>query len=170
MARKFITGRELAFIDKINQELIQWVTGQEILYYAIMRDETQIDELYNEAIQKTWSAPVRVNARVLYGNESTISSNLGQDSQYTLEVYFHTKELRDRNVLPREGDVLEFGQIFFEISSVTQPQPVFGQIQDKLMTKCNCVISREGNFKAGGSTDESIDNSHPIENSQHENK
>lgn len=170
MARKFVTSRELAFIDAINFELIQWVTGQEVLYYAISREETQIDDLYNEAVQKTWAPPVRINARVLYGNENTVSTNMGQDSQYSLEVYFHTKELNDRNVIPREGDVVEFGQIFFEISSVTKPQPVFGQIQDKLMTKCNCVISREGAFKAGASTEENVDNSHPIENPTHENK
>lgn len=170
MARKFVTTKELAFIDVINRELIQHVTGQEVVYYAILRDGTQVDDLYNEAVQKTWASPVRITGRVLYGNENVLSTNLGQDSQHSLEVYFHTMELKDRNVNPQEGDVLEFGQVFFEITSVTKPQPVFGQIQDRLMTKCMCVISREGHFKAGGSTEDSVDNSHPVESRVHENE
>lgn len=170
MARKFITEREHAFIGAINHELIQYVSGQVVNYYAMSLPETRVNDLYNEAVQKTWSPPVAVNARVRWTNEGTTSNNFGQDSKYGLEVYFHTLELTERNVLPKEGDFVEYGQVFFEISSVTQPQLVFGQVQDRIMTKCVCVPAREGQFQAGNVSSENVDNSHPVERSIHVNK
>lgn len=167
MARKFITQRELDFIARINHELIQKVVGQEISYYEIDIEKSKVNRLYDESVQKVWRNPVLVNARVLWDNPSTKTSNFGVDAQFTAEVYFHKLELDERNVSPKEGDFIEFGQVFFEITSVTQPQIVFGQVNNKVMTKCICVPSREGQFQAGGRSSESVDNTHPIENTKH---
>lgn len=167
MGYKFITEQEINFINTINRELIQHVVAQEVIYYAIAVKQTQVDDLYNEAIKKTWNPPVRVNARVFWDNPTVRSISAGQDSQYSLEVYFHTKELVERNLVPREGDFIEYGQVFFEITSVTQPQIVFGEINNRIMTKCVCVPAREGQFQAGNITRESVDHSHPVQNSVH---
>ncbi len=167
MARKFITERELAFIDKINKELIQKVVGQEISYHAISLEKSQVNSLYGEAIEKVWDPPVLIYARVLWDNTQSAASAMGVDSKYSAEVYFHRLELIERNVVPREGDFVEFGNVFFEITSVTQPQIVFGQVNNKVMTKCICVPSREGQFQAGSSTTEGRQNVHPIENTKH---
>ena len=170
MSRKFITDREIAFVNAITNELIQNVVGQEIKYYGISIPETQVNTLYSEAIKKTWNPPVQVNCLVMYDNQNTVSSNMGQDSQYSAEVYFHALELTERNVLPREGDFVEFGQIFFEITSVTQPQLVFGQVNNKVMTKCVCVPSREGQFQMGNNSSEDVDRSHPVPGNPHVNR
>ncbi len=143
------------------------VVAQTVNYYAISLEETQVNDLYNESVSKVWKPPVTVNARVSWDNQSTKSSKMSQDSQYSLEVYFHTQELIERNLLPREGDFIEFGQVFFEITSVTQPQIVYGEINNKIMTKCMCIPSREGQFQAGNISAENVDNSHPVQNSVH---
>ena len=166
MARHFITQREINFINDRTKELIQRVVGEEVIYYAISLEKTSSHRLYGEAVKKTWQAPVRINALVLYENDSVSSTNFTLDSKYRLEVYFHAQELLERNVSPREGDFVEYGEIFYEITQVTQPQVVFGQVNNKVMKKCTCVPSREGQFQAGGKDDEGVDNSHPIENSQ----
>ena len=161
MARKFITERELQFISVINKELIQNVVGQEVNYYAV--SERTRTNLYGEAVQKIWNPPIAINARVLWENPTVETKDGNLDNKYTAEVYFHTDELNDRNVRPREGDFVEFGQVFFEITSVTHPQIVFGQVQQKIMTKCMCVMSREGQFQAGNVSSQSVDHSHPVE-------
>jgi len=163
MARKFITEKEIAFVNAITHELVQAVSGQVVWYYEIDLERSRVDDLYQETVQKTWKAPVKCNARVLWGNENTQSTQAGMDSKYSLEVYFHPEELRERNLVPREGDFIEFGQVFFEITSVTQPEIIFGQVNNKTDTKCVCVPSREGQFAAGGRASEAIDNTHPIE-------
>lgn len=167
MARKFVTEREIAFISKINREFIQKVTGEEVTYYAISLEKSRVDDLYDEAVEKIWEIPVKINARVLWNNEQSKSSNFGIDSIYSIEVYFHDDELKDRNVSPKEGDFIEFGNVFFEITSVTQPQIVFGQINNKVMTKCYCVPSREGQFSNGSDSSRGVRNTHPVENTKH---
>ncbi len=51
MPRKFIGRKELAFVAKINRELIQEVIGQEVTYYQVLADKTKTNDLYNEAVR-----------------------------------------------------------------------------------------------------------------------
>lgn len=162
MALKFITEKELCLISKINKELIQEFVGQEVIYYAISEDHTRSHRLYQESITKVWFSPVRINARVEWDNPGVDTTNMTLDSKYTLNVYFHTDELRERNVVPRDGDFIEYGQVVFEITAVTQPQLVFGQVNNRIMTKCVCVPSREGQMQVNSDSSLFIDNTHPV--------
>jgi hypothetical protein len=163
MAYKFVTDREIAFINVIAKELIQHVVGQTVNYYAISLEQSKVSALYNEATRKVWNAPIQIDALINYDNPN-VKSVLGtQDSQYSIEVYFHNQELGERNVVPKDGDFVEFGQVFFEITSVTQPQLIFGQVNNKIMTKCVGVPSREGQFQNGNRSAENVDNSHPVQ-------
>jgi hypothetical protein len=164
MPRKFVGTREIAFVNSITRELHQHVVDEEIMYYAILLDKTTVDDLYNEAIKKSWANPVKVTARVLYDNPTTKTGLFGPDSEYASEVYFHTQELDQRNLKPREGDFIEYGQVFYEITSVTKPQVIFGQINNKLMTRCKLTPSREGQFQAGNNSGQNVDHSHPLDN------
>lgn len=170
MSRKFVTDREINFINAINHELIQAVVGQTVFYYAISIPETRVNDLYKEAVEKTWCPPVEINALVRYDSPVVVSTQFGPDTDYNLDVYFHLQELQERNVSPKEGDFLEFGQIFFEITSATEPQIIFGQINNKMMVKCTCVKSREEQFKAGGQSDRNIAHDHQIQQSLYEPK
>lgn len=170
MSFKFITALEIAFINEISRELIQHVVGQEITYYEISPELSKTNDMYHESISKTWKTAVKINALVKWDNETSTAGGMGISSQYSLEVYFHTLELEERDIRPREGDFVEFGQVFFEITSVTQPQIVFGQSNNKILTKCVCVPSREGQFQAGNNDAEGVDNSHPVENTLYDPK
>lgn len=163
MARKFITEKEHALIASINREVIQRWVGQEVVYYPISREETAVHDVYGEAVEKQWLPPVRVNCLVAYDNPVVKSMDIGLDSEHTLDVYMHAAELVERNLVPREGDFLEFGQMFFEVSGVTEPHMVFGQINNQIMVKLSCVQAREGTFSAEAySSHEVDDGSHPV--------
>ena len=116
MARKFITDKEFAFIEKINKELLQEFVGQEVIYYAISMEHTVSNDLYTESIDKVWFSPIRINARVEWDNSGVSTTSFTLDLQYSLIVDFHTQELTERNVKQKEGDLLEFGQVVFEIT------------------------------------------------------
>ncbi len=162
MSRKFITNLEVDYINVITKQLIQNVVGQSIIYYSISVDKSEIKRLYNESVKKTVARPTEINALVKYDNTQTRSIEFGLDSKYELEVYFHNLELAERNVAPTEGDFIEYGRIFFEITSVTQPQLIFGRVDEKVMTKCICVPSREGQFQFGSDASKDKDTSHSI--------
>lgn len=166
MSRKFVTEREIAFINSITRELHQHVVDEEVMYYSIDLQQTEVHRLYNEAVKKTWLPPVKITARVLYENLNSVSNQFGIDSQFKLEVYFHRTELDERHLQPREGDYIEYGQQVYEITSVSESSLVFGQINNKLMVKCTCVPSREQQFQIGGQSDQGKDNTHPITNAK----
>lgn len=166
MSRKFVTERELTQLDRWTRELMQHVVVQTILYYAVDPEATRVHDLYDEAIEKVWRPPVEVSALVQYDNPSTRSTGAGPDRTHTFVADCHTQELIERNVVPREGDFVEYGQLFFEISSVTQPAQAFGQANKRHLTRLTCVPSRQGQFQAGSVASENVDRSHPLQPSK----
>lgn len=163
MARKFITTRELRLVDSWSRELIQGVVAQEIIYYAISYEDSHVHDVYDEAITKEYLQPIRINARVEFDQTATKSTGGSLDSNYSCNVILHAEECRERNLKPREGDFVEFGQGIYEITSVGHSQPVFGQINDKLKFVLTCIPSREGQFKADNVSVDNVDNTHPVE-------
>jgi hypothetical protein len=166
MARKFIGEREHAFIDRRNKELLQRFVGVEILYYAVSPELTEVHDVYGETEEITHLPPVVLNGLVKYDNPGVTSNQFTLDSKYTLEVALHPLELQERSLQPRDGDFVEWNQIFWEVSSVTTPRYVFGQPQHKIYTRLVCIPTREGIFKNGGraGTVDQVDNSHPAVN------
>jgi hypothetical protein len=166
MARKFVTTRELSLIHSLNRELIEGVVEQEIIYYGISYEDSRVHDLYDEAILKEYMQPVRINARVEFNQLSTSAVGGTLDSTYGLDVELHVEECVRRNIVPREGDFIEHGQVIFEITSVGHAEPVFGQINDRLSYKLTCVPSREGQFKADNVRIDQVDNTHPVESAR----
>ena len=146
MSRKFWGRKEINFVGAITKELIQAVIGQEVVYFAVSLEHTTTHDLYNEAIAKATSAPVGCNALVYFQNTNDRVTVFPPDSQFTLDVYFHTQELVDRSLDPKMGDFVQFGTLVYEVYSVSQPQLMFGQIEQKVMTKCVCGPARKGQF------------------------
>ena len=50
----FIGQKEKNLVKQINDELIERVVGQQVLYYPISLDHTNFHSLYGEAIKKTF--------------------------------------------------------------------------------------------------------------------
>lgn len=163
MAQKYITTRELDLIDSWSRELIQDVVRQEVIYYAISYEDSRVHDVYDEAVVKQWLSPIRINARVEFDQTATATEGGTLDSTYSITVQLHPEECRERNLSPREGDFLEYGQVIFEITSVLLSQPAFGQINDKMKYELTCVPSREGQFKADNVKVDNVDNTHPVE-------
>lgn len=163
MARKFITSRELSLINKWSRELIQGTAEQEIVYYAISSEESRVHDVYDEAVYKEYLQPIRINARVEWQQTATTTGGGTADSTYSCKVWLHHQECVERNIVPREGDFIEFGQIVFEITTATWAKPAFGQMNAKLEHELTCVSSREGQFKAENVREDEVDNTHPVE-------
>jgi hypothetical protein len=143
---KFVGAKELAFFHAVNKELIQSVVQQEVLYYQILSEKTQTDNLYNESVRKVWSNPVKINALIMYENSTEQITMLPPDSKFNIDIYFHKQELVDRNMKPTMGDFVKFGKALYEILNVSEPQPIAGMIEEQMMVKCPCSPARRGQF------------------------
>ena len=113
----FLGKKERDLVKQVNDELIERVIGQQIVYYPIDIGHTNYHSLYGEAIEKTFLPPVRVYALVEFeGIQTKYSANIGLDKDISLVVHFHKRRLtEDQDLFVREGDFVRYGDIYYEI-------------------------------------------------------
>ena len=56
----FTGKKEKDLVKQVNDEIIERVVGQTVVYYPISLDHTNFHDLYGEAIEKSFLNPVRV--------------------------------------------------------------------------------------------------------------
>ena len=67
----FLNQKERDLVKQVNDELIERVIGQTILYYPIDLELTNFHPLYGESMEKTFLPPVRVHAMVKWDSQAT---------------------------------------------------------------------------------------------------
>jgi hypothetical protein len=146
----FTGQKEKDLVKQINDEVIETVVGQAVLYYSIDLEKTDYHKLYGEAIKKTFLPPIRVYAMVEWNDSTTtIADRFGVDRYSTLVVRFHRRRLvEDQDVYIRHGDFLCFDEKFYEITEIKQPKLLFGQGSSKFEIEVTCRKAREGLFDA----------------------
>ena len=80
----FTGEKERNLVKQINDELLERVIGQTILYYPISVDKTNFHALYGEAMDKTFLPPVRVYALIGWEGQETSTSNMGVDKRSSI--------------------------------------------------------------------------------------
>ena len=144
----FIGKKERDLVKQVNDELIERVVGQQVLYYPIDLHRTDYHPLYGEAINKSFLPPIRVYALVEYeGIQTKFDTNIGLDKEATITVHFHKRRLtEDQDLFVREGDFVLYGDIYYEITILSEPRQIFGQVDHKMEISAKCVRAREGLF------------------------
>ena len=146
----FLGKKERDLVKQVNDELIEKVVGQQILYYPINMETTQFHDLYGEAINKTFLPPVRVYALVEFTEFVTdYLPDAGVDKTWEINVHFHKRRLEeDQDLYVREGDFVLYGDNYYEIVALGQPREIFGQSDHKMEIVATCTMAREGSFDA----------------------
>ena len=146
----FFGEKERNLVKQVNDELIEKVIGQQILYYSIDLNTTNFHELYGEAIKKTYLPPVRVYALVEFTNYATeYLESAGIDKAWEIMVHFHRRRLtEDQNLYVREGDFVLYNGNYHEIVSLSQPTLLFGQEDQEFEIVARCRRARKGMFDA----------------------
>jgi hypothetical protein len=145
----FLGEKERDLVKQVNDELIERVIGQQVLYYPLDLQNTDYHSLYGEAIEKTFLNPIRVYALVEWEGHETTTEHYGLDKKSSITVHFHKRRLtEDQNLYIREGDFILYGNIYYEIVTLNEPKQLFGQIDHRVEISAKCVRSREGLFDA----------------------
>jgi hypothetical protein len=146
----FLGEKERNLVKQVNDELIERVIGQQVVYYPIDDSITQYNDLYGEAVEKTFLPPVRVYALVDYQSTETKADTVaGMDKTNTITIYFHKRRLiEDQDLYVREGDFILYGDYYYEIVSTEWSRQLFGQIDHTFEIVATCYYSREGLFDA----------------------
>ena len=146
----FFGKKERDLVKQVNDELIEKVIGQQILYYPIDIERTNFHDLYGEAVEKTFLPPIRVYALVEFTDFSTTyMENAGVDKSWEINVHFHKRRLEeDQNMYIREGDFVLYGEYYYEIVKLAEPKLLFGQADHTFEISARCLRARKGLFDA----------------------
>ena len=146
----FFGEKERNLVKQVNDELIEKVIGQQILYYPIDMARTDFHPIYGEAIEKTFLSPVRIYALVEFTDFSTdYMENAGIDKTWEINVHFHKRRLEeDQNMYVREGDFVLYGAYYYEIVKLVESKLLFGQIDHSFEISARCRRARKGLFDA----------------------
>lgn len=144
MARLFVTSREIDFFNDIAKELDKDVTGQKVYYYRVRDDLTEIHDIYEESIDKVFDPPIEIECSIDWEPSQIENNKFGTESESKINVYFHQRDLLDRNIQVREGDFFSYGNKFYEISSALINSQVYGQIEHTMGIKAVGIQARMG--------------------------
>tara|TARA_R110000796_G_scaffold92563_3_gene196890 strand:- start:1834 stop:2322 length:489 start_codon:yes stop_codon:yes gene_type:complete len=145
----FTGEKERNLVKQINDELLERVIGQTIIYYPISVDKTNFHPLYGESLEKTFLPPVRVYALIGWDGQETSTSNMGVDKRSSINIYFHKRRLtEDQDLFVREGDFVLYGKFHYEIVTLNEPKELFGQVDHKMEIVATCKRARKGTFNA----------------------
>jgi|TARA_A100000172_G_scaffold68029_1_gene47779 hypothetical protein len=146
----FLGKKERDLVKQVNDELVEKVIGQQIVYYPIDMETTDFHDLYGEAIEKTFLPPVRVYALVKFDEEgSSYLDSVGIDGSSQITVHFHRRRLtEDQDVFVREGDFVLYGERYYEIVKTSSSRKLFGQVNQTFEISAMCKRARKGLFDA----------------------
>ena len=143
----FAGKKERDLVKQVNDELIERVIGQTIVYYPIDMQSSNFHPLYGESINKTYLPPIRVHALVEKQETDTTYTNYGIDKVSNITVYFHKRRLvEDQDLQVQVGDFIMYDSQYYEIADVSQPRYLFGQDGQRFEIKATCRKAREGAF------------------------
>ena len=117
------------FISDLTKELIKDVVGQKIYYYRILENVAQVHEVYEESTKKVFDLPVEIDARVEYQPSEIRTNRFGTENFFTINVFLHERDMVDRDIKVQVGDYFNYGEVFFEITSVIAEMTIYGQIE-----------------------------------------
>ena len=146
----FTGQKERDLVKQVNDELIERVIGQQLLYFPLDIEHTNYHDLYGEAMNKTFLPPVVISALIEWeGLETTYTESMGIDKVTTMTVHFHKRRLtEDQDLLVREGDFVRYGEVFYEIVKLIEPKLLFGQVDHRFEVHAECIRARDGLFNA----------------------
>lgn len=143
----FLGEKERNLVKQVNDELIERVIGQTIVYYPISMKHTNFHSLYGEAIKKTFLPPVRVMVLIDWEGTQTTTTGYGIDRAGTIQVHFHKRRLiEDQDLFVQEGDFVLYGEKLYEVITLSQPREMFGQVAHKVEISALCIEARSGVF------------------------
>ena len=141
----FVGQAERNFVKQINDEIIEKIVGEQVLYYPIDMERTNYHPLYGEAINKTFLPPVRVYALVEYVGSDRVQQKYGFDNVYNINVHMHKRRLtEDQDLFVRLGDFMQYDEMYFEIIDVFEPRYLFGQDSAFTSTETSIEVTAGG--------------------------
>ena len=124
------TSRDVSLIRHLNRELLHDIISQQCVFYQLQAAETKVN-IYGEAAgAKYYEEPVILNMLLDLGDISSPTGDMGVDYDLPITFKFFRDDLIDANVLPKIGDIIMWGEGYWELNNVADNQLFVGKDPD----------------------------------------
>ncbi len=141
----FRSKKDIQYVARITQELIERVIGEKFTYYAISEKFTETN-FYNEAVSKVFDPPLAVFGLIEWKDQETSTDEAGQDIIYNITIFLSETTLKKINLTPIEGDMVDYDDKKFEIVNITEPTQIFGKAGATMGKVLECRSVRASSF------------------------
>jgi hypothetical protein len=142
---RFLTPRDFEFMQKINRELISEIIDNIVILYKAHPEATKTN-IYGESSQKIRYTGIQLAAYIKYGDNTPRNEGYGYDTNQEVEFHFVRRLLEEVNVLPEEGDIIKFNDLYYEIHNTTDTQLIGNRPEFSTSIICKAHLTRKSNL------------------------
>lgn len=125
--------RDAALVKRFNRELVNKIISSEVVLFIISLEETE-KNLYGESPKKTYYNPIRMPCLVGRDERNSETDDFGINFKRTAIFSFIRADLKERNILLKEGDILFWDKEYYEIDNVKSEQLWLGKNPETLVS------------------------------------
>lgn len=122
----FGSTRDFALLNHIGRELLKNVVEQEVLYYKLSLEDTNVN-IYGEGLQKVFSSYTKLNCMITRGDQVITDDDFGPDLTRDASFAFIRQDLVDLQIVPEVGDVVMWHENYYEVGTVRENQLFLGK-------------------------------------------
>jgi len=124
----FVGPNDWAFIQGVNRELIDEVIDTSIILYQVLPQQTYTD-LYGDAPDgKVYKTPLSIEVLIKPQEQQTQRQNAGgPEKTQTLEFSVQREVLKELDVYPQAGDIVQWSNLYYEIKNTTDNKLLAGK-------------------------------------------
>lgn len=139
---KFLSKRDFEFFQHINREMAADVLDTIVLLFKLNLNYTNMN-IYGESLEKVSFDAVELPVFIKYGKTEVRSEkDFGINMEQTVNFGFVRRILRDRNVYPEVGDIIQYNDLFYEINNTQEVQLIAGRPEYNHSIICESHLTR----------------------------
>ncbi len=147
----FYGKKDLNLMNNLNRQLIQKIIDTKVKFLKL--DVRQITQnIYGQAKTKFYMQPIQLPALIQHENPNITDQLYGVNYQHFLVVKLNIQMLKQINLYPEVGDVVQYNQSDFEVASIVNNQFIGGHVQNKFSLVLNCVHTAVSKTQTSGNT------------------
>ena len=149
MASRYYPQLDIDTFDKFNKELVgdlstskDGIINQEVIIYKISAQDTEVN-MYGETSQgKVFKPGVQVVCIIDAEDQTTTTDEFGHDLQQNVVFSFLRQSLVDISYVVEIGDVIDWNNGYWEVSSINENQLIGGQTDFNHSVVCTTFLVR----------------------------
>lgn len=140
----FTGKRDISLYRSLNRQLITKIMGTTVNYYKLSIIDTKVN-IYQQGIQKIYFPNVKIAGIIDFRQVSMDTSQMGTNFIQALKIKFDRLYLKQKQLYPQIGDVIQWNNNYYQIASSIENQFIAGQTQQQynwsIICQCNIITN-----------------------------